>query len=39
MPLETIVVVAAIAATFAFFGGLLLFTDLTWNRTTARRRR
>jgi hypothetical protein len=39
MPMETIAVVAAIVATFAFFGGLLLFTDLTWNRTGPRRRR
>ena len=39
MAMETIVVVAAIIGAFAFFGGILLYSDVTWDRVPARRRR
>lgn len=32
MPFETIVVVAAVLATFTFFAGVLTYSDLTWNK-------
>jgi hypothetical protein len=37
MPTETVAAVIGILAVFTFFGGLLLFTDLTWDRARIRR--
>lgn len=38
MPTDTVIVTAAVLAIFAAFGGLLLFTDLTWDRAAKRAR-
>ncbi len=32
MPAETLITVTAIVAVFAFFGGIVAFADLTWDR-------
>ena len=32
MPTDTIIVLTGIAAGFLFFAGVVLFTDMTWNR-------
>ena len=37
MPAETLYAVIAVVGAFAFFGGLLLYSDLTWDRARTRR--
>jgi hypothetical protein len=32
MPAETIIVLAAVIATFVFFAGAVTFADLTWSK-------
>lgn len=39
MPTETLAVVAGILGVFAFFGAMLLYTDLTWDRPARQRAR
>lgn len=32
MPLDTLVTLGFVAAAFAFFAGVLTYSELTWNR-------